>query len=187
MNPQLPKLHETPLHEGRPTPQPPTAPLSITMSQCEQTRHSERERQAVLGSPVAAPSTASALAVLVSFWQYLFGSSRVGIVMGEESVGIGLDVAIEQIRADLLKARSAGEGADIRMPVQSVTVQLQVVASKEREAKAGFKVPFVQLEAGGSGSVSSQQTSTVTVVFGEPVDRQGVPVKVSQGSDRPKG
>jgi hypothetical protein len=107
--------------------------------------------------------------------------------MGDESVGIGLDVAIEQIRADLLRARSAGEGADVRLPVQSVTVQLQVVASKEAGGKAGFKVPFVQLEAGGSGSVSSQRTSTVTVVFGEPVDRHGNPVKVSEGSDQPKG
>jgi hypothetical protein len=66
--------------------------------------------------------------------------------MGDESVGIGLDVAIEQIRADLLRARSAGEGADVRLPVQSVTVQLQVVVSKEAGARAGFKVPFVQLE-----------------------------------------
>jgi hypothetical protein len=106
--------------------------------------------------------------------------------MGDESVGIGLDVAIEQIRADLLAARASGEGADLRLPVQSVTVQLQVVAFKEAGTNAGFKVPFVQLEMGGSGSVGSQRTSTVTVVFGEPVDREGNPVKVSDRSDREK-
>jgi hypothetical protein len=111
-----------------------------------------------------------------------------GVAMADEAmaddevVGIGLDVAIEQIRADLLKARASGERADIRLPVQSVTVQLQVVASKEAGAKAGFKVPLVQFEAGGSGSASSQRTSTVTVVFGEPVDRQGNPVQVAEGT-----
>jgi hypothetical protein len=110
-----------------------------------------------------------------------------GSMMAEEEIGIGLDAAIEQIRADLLRARAAGEGADVRLPVQSVTVQLQVVASKEAGGKAGFKVPFLQVEAGGSASVSSQRTSTVTVVFGEPVDQRGDPVKVSQATAKPKG
>jgi hypothetical protein len=102
-----------------------------------------------------------------------------------QSVGMGLDVAIEQIREDLMRARESGEDADVRLPVLSVTVQLQVVASREAGAKGGFRVPFVEL--GGSGSVGSERTSTVTVVFGEPVDRDGNPVKVSEGSDQPKG
>ena len=107
--------------------------------------------------------------------------------MDEDSVGVGLDVAIERIREDLLKARKSGEGADIRFPVQSVTVQLQVVASKENEGRAGFKVPFLHVEAGGSTSTGSQETSVVTVVFGAPVDRQGNAVQVSEDLDKPKG
>jgi hypothetical protein len=107
--------------------------------------------------------------------------------MGDEEVGIGLDVAIEQIRGDLSKARASGEGADIRFPVRSVTVQLEVVASKEAEGKAGFKVPFVHVEAGGSASTSSQRTSMVTIVFGEPVDRQNNPVQVSEDTEERKG
>ncbi len=101
-------------------------------------------------------------------------------------VGIGLAEAIGQIRADLLAARVAGEDAAIRLPVESVTVELTVVASKEAGGKGGFKVPFVDLELGASGSVSSERTSTVTVVFGAPVDRDGNPIKVAQGSDTPK-
>ena len=101
--------------------------------------------------------------------------------MVAEVPGVGLQEAIESIRADLAAARESGENADVRLPVQSVTVQLQVVATEEAGVKAGFKVPFVNLEAGGSGSVSSAQTSTVTVVLGEPVDRAGRPIKVARG------
>ncbi len=100
--------------------------------------------------------------------------------------GIGLADAISQIRAELSAARVADEGAAVRLPVESVTVQLKVVAAREAGGKAGFKVPFVDLELGGSGSVSSERTSTVTVVFGAPVDRDGNPVKVAHGSDIPK-
>lgn len=106
--------------------------------------------------------------------------------MSSAEVGIGLAEAIEQIRVDLLAARVAGEDAAIRLPVESVTVELKVVASKEGGGKAGFKVPFVDLELGGSVTVSSERTSTVTVVFGSPVDRDGSPVKVAQSSDTPK-
>lgn len=100
--------------------------------------------------------------------------------------GIGLSDAIEAIRADLVAARSAGEHAEVRFPVQKVTVQLQVVAAREGEGRAGFKVPFVNLELGGSGSISSEQTSTVTVEFGEPVDSGGAPVKVAGASSERK-
>lgn len=104
----------------------------------------------------------------------------------DEPEGMELQQAIESIRSDLLAAQASGENADIRFPVQKVTVQLQVLATHEAGGKAGFKVPVVNLELGGSASVTSGQTSTVTVEFGMPVDRQGTPVKVAQGSDQPK-
>ena len=68
-----------------------------------------------------------------------------------EVPGVRLQEAIESIRSDLAAARESGENADVRFPVQSVTVQLQVVATQEAGAKAGFKVPLVNLELGGSG------------------------------------
>lgn len=105
--------------------------------------------------------------------------------MGSDQ-GIGLDKAIESIRADLLTARASGGDTDIRFPVESVTVELKVVAAKDAGGKAGFTVPFINVELGGSGSLSSERTSTVTVKFGAPVDRDGRPVKIAQGSDERK-
>lgn len=106
--------------------------------------------------------------------------------MVADGVGIGLAEAIGQLRADLLTARAAGEGSEVRLPVESVVVELTVVASREAGGKAGFKVPFVEVELGGSGTVSSERTSTVTVTFGAPVDRDGQPIKVAQTGNTPK-
>ena len=101
--------------------------------------------------------------------------------------GVGLAEAVNSIRADLLAARASGEGSDIRLPVESVTVELQVVAAKTVDGKAGFKVPIVNLELGGGAGRQWEHTSTVTVVFGAPVDRAGLPVKVAGASDQRKG
>jgi hypothetical protein len=106
---------------------------------------------------------------------------------GEPVDGIGLSEAIHLIREDLLVARREGEDQDIRFPVESVTVELRVVASKEAGATAGFKVPFVHLEVGGSMGRSAESSSIVTVVFGAPVDRRGEHIKVAEASDIRKG
>ncbi|MBE1608865.1 hypothetical protein HEB94_005713 [Actinopolymorpha pittospori] len=68
-----------------------------------------------------------------------------------------------------------------------MTVQLQVVATKGVGAKAGFKVPVVSLELGGDGSRQWQNTSTITVVLDPPVDRNGMPVKVTSTTTVSKG
>ena len=98
-----------------------------------------------------------------------------------ESVdGLGLAEAIEALRDDLLKARAEGATSDIQLPVESMTVELTVTATRSREGKAGFKVPIVEVELGGGGSRERGTGQTVTVVFGGPVDREGRPVKVAQ-------
>jgi hypothetical protein len=99
--------------------------------------------------------------------------------------GLGLADAIALLRDDLLKAQAAGAGSDIQLPVESMTVQLTVKATRSRDGKAGFKVPLVEL-GGGAGQVRGSE-QTVTVVFGGPVDRDGRPVKVAQESARRKG
>ena len=38
----------------------------------------------------------------------------------------------------------------IQLPVESMTVQLQVGATRTRDAKAGFSVPIVNVELGGA-------------------------------------
>jgi hypothetical protein len=101
--------------------------------------------------------------------------------------GVGLADAIESLRDELLKARAAGGDSDIQLPVESMTVELKVTATKSVDGKAGFKVPFVNLELGGGGSRERGSDQTVTVVFAGPVDRQGRPVKVAQRSTEPLG
>ena len=101
--------------------------------------------------------------------------------------GLGLAEAIESLRDDLLKARAAGAGSDIQLPVESMTVELTVTATRTREGKAGFKVPIVEVELGGGGSRERGTGQRVTVVFGGPVDREGKPVKVARATSELKG
>lgn len=100
--------------------------------------------------------------------------------------GLGLSEAIGVLRDELLKARAAGAVSDIQLPVESMTVQLQVVATRTRDAKAGFSVPIVNVELGGAAGWQRDAMQTVTVVFGGPVDREGNPVKVAQESSERK-
>jgi hypothetical protein len=97
--------------------------------------------------------------------------------------GLGLAEAIAMLRDDLLQARAAGATSDIQLPVESMTVELTVTATREANAKAGFKVPIVEVELGGGGSRERGTGQKVTVVFGGPVDREGKPVKVAQATN----
>jgi hypothetical protein len=101
--------------------------------------------------------------------------------------GLGLAEAIGLLRDELLQARAAGGASDIQLPVESMTVVLTVTATRSTEGRAGFKVPLVELELGGSGGRERGSGQTVTVVFGEPVDRAGRPVKVASAGDALKG
>ena len=98
--------------------------------------------------------------------------------------GLGLADAIAILRAELLKARAAGAASDIQLPVESMTVVLKVTASASVDGKAGFKIPFVEVELGAGGARERTSEQTVTVVFGEPVDKDGNPVKVAQATDK---
>jgi hypothetical protein len=100
--------------------------------------------------------------------------------------GLGLAEAIESLRDDLLKARAAGATSEIQLPVESMTVELTVTATRSVDGKAGFKVPIVEVELGGGGSRERGTGQKVTVVFGGPVDREGRPVKVAQASSELK-
>ena len=101
--------------------------------------------------------------------------------------GLELAEAIEALRNNRLKARAAGAPSDIQLPVESMTVELTVTATRTRDGKAGFKVPFVPWGFGGGGSRERGTGQKVTVVFGGPVNRQGEPVKVAQPTGEFKG
>jgi hypothetical protein len=102
------------------------------------------------------------------------------------SAGLGLAEAISALRDELIRARAEGAGSDIQLPVESMTVDLAVTATRSVEGKAGFTVPFVGVEIGGGGGREHGSENKVTVVFGGPVDREGNPVKVAQESEQPK-
>ncbi len=99
--------------------------------------------------------------------------------------GMGLAEAICQIKADLAEAQTTPTGKEMRLPVKSVTVELKVVATTSADTRAGFKVPFVDLELGGSAALSAEHTHTITVVFDTPIDEYGDPVKVGKFDDEP--
>jgi hypothetical protein len=118
--------------------------------------------------------------------------ARLGVYCGQMGMadrdvgsadGLGLADAIALLRDELLKARVAGAGSDIQLPVESMTVDLTVTATRSVEGKAGFTVPFVGVEIGGGGGRERGSENKVTVVFGGPVDRDGNPVKVASAAD----
>ena len=111
--------------------------------------------------------------------------------MAEQDVGsvegLGLADAIALLRDELLRARAAGAESEIQLPVESMTVELTVTATRSVDGKAGFKVPFVELELGGGAGRQRGSEQLVTVVFGGPVDREGKPVKVAEATMSSRG
>ncbi len=108
--------------------------------------------------------------------------------MAESKVtGIGLSDAIQELRAELVAAMTAGAGEPIQFPIAKMTVELQIVATKGVDGKAGFRVPVIDVELGGGANWQRENMQTVTIEFGSPVDREGRPVKVASASNQMKG
>lgn len=55
--------------------------------------------------------------------------------------GPGLPMACPWSFYELLRARAAGAGSDIQLPVESMTVELTVTATRSLNGKAGFTMP----------------------------------------------
>ena len=106
---------------------------------------------------------------------------------GVAEEGIGLADAIAALRDDMAKASAASAGQDIQFPIESMTVELKVVATVRADGRAGFSVPIVKVELGGSGGWQRESMQTVTVVFAPPVDAEGNPIKVASSSNQLKG
>lgn len=101
--------------------------------------------------------------------------------------GIGLADAIAMLRSDVLKAHAAATGKGLQLPVKSMALELKVAATKSADGKAGFCVPFVNVELGGSAGWQQETLQTLTVTFGAPIDDKGDPVKVSSSAETLKG
>jgi hypothetical protein len=96
---------------------------------------------------------------------------------------LGLSEAIGLLRDELLRAHAAGAGSEIQLPVESMTVELSVTATRTADGKAGFTVPVVGVQLGGGVGRERGAGQKVTVVFGGPLDSEGKPVKVASASD----
>ena len=53
--------------------------------------------------------------------------------------GLGLAEAIQALRDDLLKARAAGATSDIQLPVESMTVELTITATRDGRWQGGVQ------------------------------------------------
>ena len=85
--------------------------------------------------------------------------SRMGMT-GRDGVpvdGLGLADAIAALRDDLLKAQAAGAGSEIQLPVESMTVELKVTATRS----VGRARPAVRW-----GSESAQRASPYRLAAG---------------------
>jgi hypothetical protein len=89
---------------------------------------------------------------------------------------IGLQEAIQAVRAELTSAMAAGTGEQIRFRVRSVELEFQVAVERSTEGSGKVRFWVVDLTAGGKlGSVS---THTVRVGL-DPVDAAGGDVEVA--------
>jgi hypothetical protein len=105
----------------------------------------------------------------------------------QEVPGIGLTEAVQTLRAELLAAQRDPNHQDIQFPIQSITIELKVAATRSADGKAGFKVPFVHAELGAAAGLQKERLQAITVVFDTPVDQAGNPVKVVSAGDEMKG
>lgn len=103
------------------------------------------------------------------------------------SASVGLSEAIQGLRAELVAAMAAGAGEPIQFPISKMTVELHAVAIKGVDGKAGFRIPVIEVEIGGGAKWQHENTQTVTIEFGSPVDHEGRPVKVASASNQMKG
>ena len=100
---------------------------------------------------------------------------------------VGLADAIEALHADLASALEKAADHDVQFPIERLTVELRVGVTRSTDGKAGFRVPFVGAELGGSKGINRESLQTVTISLGAPVDSAGNPVKVASASEQLKG
>ena len=101
--------------------------------------------------------------------------------------GIGLAAAISMLRAEVLSAHAESMDSTVQLPVKEMTVELKVAATKSADGRAGFFIPFVNLELGGDVGWQRESMQTVSVRFGSPVDPDDNPLKVDSAADELKG
>jgi hypothetical protein len=103
-------------------------------------------------------------------------------VDGSDDPGIPVADAIEYLRDELEAALRKGAGRPVQFGVSDVTLTMNVVAGKSKDA-AG-KIRWWVVEAGGSGSWSREVTQTlVLTLHPERVSPDGTRVPLDVGAE----
>jgi Trypsin-co-occurring domain 2 len=101
--------------------------------------------------------------------------------------GIGLDEALEALRAELASAQVKAAGQDLQFPCRELDDRVEGRGDAVEGGEGGFSCSAHRGGAGRFGWVDRQTLQTVTLVLGAPVDQHGNPVKVTSASEEPKG
>jgi hypothetical protein len=72
--------------------------------------------------------------------------------------GPGLADAIGLLRDEPLRARAAGAGSDIQLPVGSMTVELTVTATRSADGRAGLRCRWWVCSWAAAGHVNVDQS-----------------------------
>lgn len=94
---------------------------------------------------------------------------------------MGLADAIAELRAEISRARTEGEGKDVRFAAKAIEVELSIDFGWTAEASAAVSkwVPFVDLGAKGGGSEKSLHKIKLTLE----IDTGGEPSKARISDD----
>lgn len=96
-----------------------------------------------------------------------------------EHEAIGLAEALEAIRSELESAQAAALGRSFQFSIKSLTLELMGGVTRSTEGRAGFKVPLLGAELGGSVGRSNESMQTITLVLEAPLDQSGKSVLVA--------
>ena len=95
---------------------------------------------------------------------------------------IRLSDAINELRAELTRAKATAEGEAVVVRVGPITIELEVVA--EGEVELGGKVSWWVLSGGASDRSKDANRHKLTVTL-EAEDSKGQPIRVSQEQEQP--
>lgn len=102
--------------------------------------------------------------------------------MSQTPDGVGLAEALEVLRAELASAQAEAADKDVQFPIETLTIEFKVGVTRSADGKAGFRVPLLGAEIGGSTGAKRESVQTLTLVLGAPIDRDGRSVKVRRSS-----
>lgn len=101
------------------------------------------------------------------------------------SANLSVADAITELRREIITASDRARNEEVQFEISKMTLELNVVATFGVDGKAGFKVPVVNLELGGTATSSQQYTHRVTLELSGPIAPDSSSVRVGRTHDQP--